>query len=135
MAIILDTSYLIALNNDKDIGHHLAKSLSPRIKTKEFGQVYISDYIFDELMTFLRVKSNPEPAIRKIGDALLADDSLTVLRIDTDSFLKSWELFKKSSGLSFTDCTIVVIAEAYGIRHIASLDSGFDRIASIKRIS
>ncbi len=134
MAIILDTSYLIALNNERDAGYPAAKSLRPRIKNKEFGRAYISDYIFDEFMTFLRMKSNPEPAIREIGDALLSDDTLTLLKIDIHSFLKSWELFKKSGGLSFTDCTIVIMAEAYGIENVASLDSGFDRISSLKRI-
>lgn len=134
MSSILDTSFLIALNNAKDENHESAQSLKVRLKEKEFGQCYISDYIFDEFVTFLRAKSFPENSIKEIGDALLADQSIKLLKIDIDTFLKSWEFFKKSSELSFTDCSTITLAKEFGIRNVASFDSGFDRFPHLKRI-
>ena len=103
MSLIFDTSFLIALNDSGDYNHKYAISLKSRIKNKEFGQCYISDSIFDELMTFLRGKSIPFDKIKAIGDA-------------------------------FTDCTTITLAKEFGIKHIASFDSDFDRFAHLKRI-
>ena len=130
----MDTSFLIALNNAKDENNKDAQSLKAKLKDKEFGQCYISDYIFDEFVTFLRAKSFPENSIKGIGDALLADPSIKLLKIDADMFLKSWESFKKSNELSFTDCSTITLAKEFGIRTVASFDSGFDRFSHIKRI-
>ena len=134
LSVILDTSFLIALNNAKDINHKSALSLKFRLKSKELGQVFISDYIFDEFVTFLRAKSFSENAIKEVGDALLAEEDIEFLKVDTSVFLQSWELFKKSNNLSFTDCTIITLANEFGIKNVASFDSGFDRIPNIKRV-
>ena len=135
MSLILDTSYLIALNDSGDSYHNSALSLKSRIKNKEFGLCYISDYIFDEFATFLRAKSIPSDKIKSIGDALLEDQTIELLKVDKEMFLKAWDMFKKTSNLSFTDCTITILAKEFGIKNIASFDSDFDSIKDIKRIS
>lgn len=135
MSIILDTSFLIALNDSGDFNHKRAQSLKTIIRQDEFGKCYISDYIFDELVTFLRAKSVNSEKIKLIGDALLSDGRIELLKVDSDVFLQSWELFKKTGNLSFTDCATVALAKGFGIRNIASYDSDFDRIAGIKRIN
>ena len=134
MSLILDTSFLIALNNARDVNYKNAQTLKIRLKDKEFGQCYISDYIFDEFVTFLMAKSFPANTIKEIGDALLAEESIKLLKIDLHIFLESWESFKKLNKLSFTDCTTIILAKEFGIKNIASYDSGFDRITFIKRI-
>lgn len=134
LSIILDTSFLIALNNAKDMNHSSAQLVKSRLKEREFGQCYVSDYIFDEFVTFLMAKPFYLNKIKEIGDALLAEESIKFLRISEDIFLQSWEFFKKQNNLSFTDCTTVILAKEFGIKNIASFDSGFDRIKSIKRI-
>lgn len=134
LGIILDTSFLIALNNAKDMNHGGAQSLKARLKEKEFGQCYVSDYIFDEFVTFLMAKAFYPNKIREIGDALLAEESINFLRVNESLFMESWEFFKKHNNLSFTDCTTAILAKEFGIKNIASFDSGFDKIDSIKRI-
>ncbi len=134
MSILLDTSFLIALNNAKDKNHKHAHALKPRLKNKEYGQVYISDYIFDEFVTFLMVKSFPSNAIKEIGDTLLAEESIKLLKVDINIFIESWNLFKKSEGLSFTDCTTIILAKTFSIKNVASFDSDFDKIPYIKRL-
>jgi predicted nucleic acid-binding protein len=134
VSLILDTSFIIALNDAGDFNYKNASSLKIRIKDKEFGQCYISDYIFDELITLMRAKAINPNKIKDIGDSLLADETIELLKVDTEIFLQSWGLFKKSSNLSFTDCTTTVLAKEFGIKNVASFDSGFDKIPYIKRI-
>jgi len=134
VSLILDTSFLIALNDAGDFNHNNANSLKTSIKDKEFGQCYISDYIFDELMTLMRAKSINHSKIKDIGDSLLADKTIELLKVDEEMFLQSWDLFKKSSNISFTDCTTVILSEEFGIKNIASFDSGFGRFKYMKRV-
>jgi predicted nucleic acid-binding protein len=134
LGIILDTSFLIALNNSKDVNHKSAQALKTRIKSKEFGRCYISDFIFNEFVTFLRIKDVSGGRVREVGDALLADESIRLLKVGTDAFLQSWELFKKLGMLSFTDCATIILAKEFSVKNIASFDSDFDRIHYVKRI-
>ena len=135
MALVLDTSFLVALNSKADINHAKAQSLKQRLKNREFGQIFISDYIFDEFATFLMAKSFPPAIIREIGDSLLAEESIGLLKISPEVFLKSWELFKKMKSISFTDCTTLVLSSETGIKNIASFDADFDRFPGVKRIT
>lgn len=133
MGIFLDTSFLIACANAKDENHAFAAALQDRIKQKEFGQCFISEYIFDEFVTFLRAKKFPESVIRERGDALLQEKSIEFLSMNSDFFSSSWDFFKKSTGFSFTDCTTIILSNSYGIKTIASFDADFDK-SGMKRI-
>ncbi len=134
MSIILDTSFLIAVNDTKDINHKLAVPLKENIKNGEFGKTYVSDYIFDEFVTFLKARSFPKNLVEEIGDSLLSEKTIELLRVDNHIFNDSWQMFKKFDDLSFTDCTTIVLAKEFGIKKVASFDSGFDRIEYIKRV-
>ena len=134
MGIFLDTSFLVALANADDKNHRSAQSVKARIVNKELGQPYISDYIFDELVTFLKAKHVRPEKIEEFGGSLLKDESIKLLKVESVVFLQSWELFKKSAGLSFTDCTSIALAGQFGIKNIASYDSDFDKPPLLKRI-
>ena len=134
LAVLLDTSFIIALNNVKDANYKNAQAIKILLKNKESGQSYISDYIFDELVTFLLAKSFPIRSIHEIGDALLAEESITFLKVDAEIFQKAWDLFKKFNALSFTDCTSIILAQEYNIKNIASFDADFDRMSFLRRL-
>lgn len=134
MGILLDTSFLVALTNVKDENRDAAQALKGRIAKKELGQSYLSDYIFDEFVTFLKARHVPQHKVREIGDALLSDGSIQLLKVDSNAFLQSWEMFKKFDVLSFTDCTTVILASQFGIKSVASFDADFDGVNTIKRI-
>ena len=133
MSLILDTSFIIALNDAGDFNHKHAQSLRARIEDKEFGRCYFSDYIFDELMTLMMARSIHNKKIMDIGDALLGDETIELLKVDKEVFMQSWGLFKISSNLSFTDCTTIILANAFNVKNIASFDSDFDRF-NMKRM-
>ena len=134
MSLFLDTSFLIAIHTAKDEHHSDAIAIKERIKNGEFGQCYFSEYIFDEFVTFLRAKSASTTSITQLGDALLREEIVRMVSIDTQLFSRAWDFFKKINALSFTDCTSVVIAKELNIKYIASFDSDFDRIIGLKRV-
>src|SRR3989338_3275068 len=101
MGVFLDTSFLVALANADDENHRSAQSVKARITNKELGQPYISDYVFDEMVTFLKAKHVPPETVAEFGNALLEDESIRLLNVDSAAFLQSWALFKKFAGLSF----------------------------------
>lgn len=132
--MILDTSFLLALNNKSDINHAKSQSMKRRVQEEEFGQIYISDYIFDEFMTLLMARAVSGQKVISIGDTLLSDQKMKILEVNMEIFFQSWELFKKFKKLSFTDCTSIILCREFDIKNIASFDSDFDRIKEIKRI-
>jgi len=134
VSVLLDTSYLLALHAKRDVNHITAEALKGQLKNKEFGQLYISDYIFDEFVTHLRARSYPKADIQEIGSTFLEGGTFQMLQVNSSIFSKAWELFKKYEVLSFTDCTTAILAEEFGIRHIASFDAGFDRVSHLKRL-
>jgi predicted nucleic acid-binding protein len=134
MSIILDTSFLVALHNKNDQYHEIAQRFSKRLIVGELGKCYTSDYIFSEVMTLLRARKFPENQIEKAGSALLNDPLITLLSMDSVQFQETWELFKKYTGLSFTDCSTIIISEGFGIKAVASFDSDFDKVSGLKRV-
>jgi len=134
MGVFLDTSFLVALVNVDDENHRRAQSVKARLTSKDLGQPYISDYIFDELMTFLMTRHVKPEKIEEFGNSLLEDESVKLLKVDSAIFFESWDLFNKSTGLSFTDCSSIVLAKEFGVKSIASYDSGFDKLPLLKRI-
>jgi uncharacterized protein len=134
LGILLDTSFLVASVNERDVNHKVTASLKERIRELEFGRAYISDYIFDEFATFLMAKAFPATTISAVGDALLSNEEVKCLAISKEAFDRAWALFKKFEDLSFTDCTTSILAQAFGIKNIATFDSGFDKMRHVRRI-
>jgi len=114
MAILLDACFLLAYDNEADIHHQKARSMWKEFKDQ---QIFISDYVFDEIMGVTRRKLGHERATI-IGDHIL--QTIPLIMIDNHLFKESWQLFKKEK-LSFTDCTIIVLARL-GKLSIATFD-------------
>ena len=131
--ILLDSSFIIALYNTRDGRHSDAGDLIKRIINKEFGDIFVSDYIFDEIATSL-MRSIGHNDTTKICQALL--DSSNLVTINEQMFREAFELFKKQkiTKLSFTDCTNIILMEEKGIRNIATFDNDFESIPHVNVI-
>jgi len=57
-AIFLDASFIIALDNKDDVHHQKARDTWEKIEGMAFGQYFMSDYIFDEVISVSLRKSN-----------------------------------------------------------------------------
>lgn len=132
--IFLDTSYLVSLENDKDSNHEKAVRLNEEIAKGKFGRIVVSDYIFDETVTVTFRRT------RKLNKAILVGERLfsfaEIKYVDEKTFADSWNFFRKqkSTELSFTDCTTLVLMQSNGINNIATFDEDFQKIQNINCI-
>ena len=54
--ILIDTSVFIAHCNAKDVHHQRAQILMNALKSKTYGEVYLTNYIFSECATVLSLR-------------------------------------------------------------------------------
>lgn len=128
--IFIDTNVLVAYAVADDANHTRAVHVFERIIKGEFGRAFTSDYIFDETATVILARSTISKAIQA-GE--LIRKFTEILLVNKDAFDAAWKLFKeqKSSRLSFTDCTAIVLMEQEGIQNIATFDREFEVVKSI----
>ncbi len=147
MTILFDTDFLYARYNNRDEKHDEANLVFEKIMLGEYGPPVLLDYIFDELMTLIQVRSSGNIA-RKVGQELISlidAELITLLQVNSSDFFKAWDLFsnqtdesknlqniekwqsaKKSRKLlSFTDCVIIEVAKSLQIPVIAGFDQRF----------
>jgi len=130
LRIFLDTSAIIARYNTYDKYHADASKVMEEIARGAIPltRFFISDYIFDEVMTFIEcVLGNHEMAL-EVGEALLSSPFTTLLKVDEETFKETWNRFRAQEGSSFTDCSSFVLMESYGIRHAFTFDHHFANV-------
>lgn len=132
--ILLDSSFIISLYNTRDQNHENAQELMKSIMNKDFGDIFISDYIFDEVATGLLKNVGLKESI-EICDVVLGSSYLEF--INGPTFKRSLEMFKsqKNTRLSFTDCTNIAIMKEKGIKNIAAFDGDFRSVEGINLLS
>lgn len=133
--ILLDSSFLVAVEVENDQNHEKAKNMIGEIISGMYGPIIISDYIFDETVTvtFLKTK-NLKKAIF-VGENLKL--STKILKIDESLFWAAWNIFKeqKNTKLSFTDCTNISLLDSRKIKNIATFDKDFKLIKGLNIVS
>lgn len=132
--IILDSSFLIAIEVKEDEHHNKAILIRDKIINEEFGEIFISDYIFDETITVSFKKIKDLKKVVEIGEILMQLGGL--FKVEEETFGEAWALFKnqKATHFSFTDCTILALMKEKGIRNIATFDKDFKKIKDINVI-
>jgi len=127
MAVFLDTSVLVAARNVDDKNHARAKELMKSMLRGEHGEIYTSDYVMDEAVTLMLMRTKRIELAINVGEYVLRSPRIRKLRVTEDVFDAAWGKFKSlRKPMSFTDCTSLALVEKSGIRSIASFDSGFD---------
>ncbi len=124
MEFFADTSFLVALYNKKDKNHLQAKRLFSELESQ--SRYVISDYIFDEILTVVLVRSGKYLSVQA-GEKILADDRIHIVQVDEAVFEKSWLVYRifKDKRWSFTDCTSYVLMKNLSIHAGVSFDEHF----------
>lgn len=123
--IFIDTSAFIALYLKGDEFHEQAASFLK--KTDKKNVFLTSNFILDEVYTFLRASKGRETAI-SFAEFLAQNSQIVVLkRISLEDEKKAFELFRKLdlSHLSFTDCTSFALMKRLEIKEAFSFDKHF----------
>lgn len=138
MSVFIDTGVFVAFHNTRDVNHSRALELMNNIVTGKLGYAYTSDYVFDEAVTVALLRTRrPETALT-VGKLILGELTtpfLMILRVNDEAFKETWKIFQQHAekGLSFTDCTSIVLMKMRGVENLASFDTHFDGI--VPRIS
>lgn len=133
--IFLDTSFLVAYIVDKDTNHEKAVSLMEEIVNGKHGSAITSEYVFDETVTVVLVRSKSLNSAVKTGD--LIKESIPVLDVGSNVFEASWRRFRNQNNtkFSFTDCTILEIVESNHLDSLATFDKEFEGVGNFKVVN
>ncbi len=134
MSVFIDSGVWIAAYNTRDAHHNAGKKIISAVSEGLLGQVAISDYIFDEIVTYIRKKIG-SIASTTVAEKMLNSPHINILRVDESVFNAAFHIFKMYDTLSFTDATVVVLVKNLQIRHLISFDSQFDGIKDVTRLS
>jgi len=127
MAVFLDTGFLLAVKNKDDKNFQIAQSWMRRFLKNEFGEIYTSILVFNELVTLALVRiKRPDFAIN-LGNYILKSRRIKLISLTDDDFKNSWEKFQKfkEKRLSFTDCTILTHCKRLNCNFLATFDKHF----------
>jgi len=133
--IFLDSSFLIAYYNSTDEHKNKALDIMDNLIADKYGTPYISDYVFDEVVTILFVRNKDKSIATTLGEILR--ESLEIINVNEELFGNAWTLFRnqKDTNFSFTDCTNLAIMQYKGILQIATFDEDFTKSKGIKVVS
>lgn len=95
--------------------------------------IYISDYIFNEVVTYIRKKIGIKESL-ETANSMLNSYNLHFINIDEATLNASYHIFQHYDKLSFTDSSTVIIMKNLKISFLFSFDSGFDGIKDIIRL-
>lgn len=134
MQFFIDSGVWIAAFNKKDKHHTAAGKIIHHLLDEQIDKVYISDYVFDEVTTYIKKKISPESSIL-VAEAMLDSHRIEIIFMNEKIFNASYHIFKMYDRLSFTDASIVVMMKNRKIKQLYSFDSGFDSVKEIQRLS
>jgi len=129
----IDSCVWIAAFNKKDVKHEPAKEIVTAIIEGRIKNAMITDYIFNEVVTYIRKKINAN-ASNQAANALLDSEHVMIANIDETSFIAAFHVFQGYDALSFTDATTVVLMKNLKVKTLFSFDSGFDGINDVQRL-
>jgi len=133
--ILVDTGVIAAFYNSKDENHKRSLELLNKLRKGEYGAGIFTDYVLDETVTLLYVRSKKVDIALKAGEAIIEEKLGKFFPITYDLIMRTWEKYQKlvNKGLSFTDCSLLVVAEYFECNDILSFAKEFDGL--INRIS
>lgn len=135
MGIFLDTGVLVAAYNVQDYGRTKAQAILRKAFEGEFGHAYTSQYVIDEGTTLLAARSKNRALSQAFLKKSLDSGALfTILGVSETNFNETCKEYFGRAELSFTDCSHLVLMRQYGIRNLATFDSGFRQVQGIRII-
>jgi len=135
VAIVLDSSFIIAYHNRSDVHHDAAREIMADFLDGTWGEGILLEYVFLEVVTVLQLRLGHETAV-SVGSLLLEARELSLVPCSA-LFLPALRVFRDQDnrGLSFVDSAIVEQARRHGPGHVATFDRGFDAIDGVTVIS
>lgn len=126
--IFADSSFWIALKNEGDPDHISAVRVMEEIRAGQYGRLCTSDYVLDEVATFISQRLRRHEVAVETLASLLASKEMNLLKVDFATIQRAVDVFKKHDFLSFTDATTCVLLDAHNVGEIATFDEDFAKL-------
>lgn len=129
--IVLDSSFIIAYHNTRDVHHMTAKPAMEEIISGKWGRPLLLEYVFLEVVTVLLARRGLTVA-SNVASILLQAHELDFVPC-SELFLDTLEIFRGqvNTALSFTDAAIVALARRQDIGVIATFDRDFRQVEGV----
>lgn len=123
--IILDSSFLVAYHNTRDVHHAAAARTMVRLVGGEWGGALLLEYVCLEVATVLLARRGLAVAVDVITKLLQAREVEFVPC--SDLFLDALQTFRTqvNEKLSFADAAIVTLARRRAPGYVATFDADF----------
>lgn len=129
--ILIDTSFVVAFHNTRDVHHRAAATAMTRLTSGEWEKILLPEYVVLEMLTVLRARRDLRTAV-SVTQSWLASREVELIAC-SEYFLDSLEVFRteRKVPLSFTDAAIIAIARRLGVEHVATFDADFRQIRGV----
>ena len=128
--IVLDSSFLIAYHNTRDVHHAAAARAMVHLVAGEWGQAVLLEYVFLEVVTVLKSRCGTAAA-KELGAQLLDAREVDFISC-SDFFPETLSTFQRDKGaLSFTDAAIVTFARRDSKGYVATFDEDFQSVSGL----
>ena len=129
--IVLDSSFLVAYHNSRDVHHAAALAAFTELLDGKWGSLLLPEYVFLEVVTVLARRKDLLTAVG-VGDMLLQAKEIEFVPC-VDFFTEAVKIFRDQTKgrLSFADAAVVAIARARAAGFVATFDQGFHRVAGL----
>jgi predicted nucleic acid-binding protein len=139
--VIWDSSFVVALIDEKDQWHRQATGLHDALKRVDAQAIYF-DCVLNETVSVIgkrlerRGHSESFDAVLTAVQRVMPVEQITWIYSEIQWWLAAMlELMRQHQGkLSFHDALIVLAAKELGVRYIVSFDADFDEVEGIRRI-
>ena len=123
--IFIDTSAWVALFVRNDKNHKKAAAIFEYIKQAQMA-VYTSDYVVDETITTILVRSGHKDSV-VTGHALLRSQIIKIIYVVPEYFEHTWNSYQKykDKKFSFTDVSSFTVMEDLKIEKAFAFDDHF----------
>jgi predicted nucleic acid-binding protein len=135
MSVLVDTGVVYAEHDTDAARHDAAAAALDAVYDGEYGQPFLSDYVYDEAITLTVRRGSFDPAV-ELGRKLRGVDPYPavyeLLYTSAPVFEDAIEVFETydDQSLSFTDAATIALADRHGIDHVLSFDDDFDGLVS-----
>jgi len=129
MSVFIDTGAFLAYRNKKDKYHKVADRLFREALKGKFGQLYTSDYIYDEALTLAITRTRNISVAMDIAQ-VIQSPRIKMIFVYAGLLERSTRIFKQYSerNLSFTDAVSMEIMSEFGIIKYFGFDGHFEGI-------
>lgn len=131
MTVLVDTGVLYADHDTDAARHEAAADALSAVYDGEFGQPYVSDYIYDEAVTLTLKRCGSFLPAKRLGERLRGagqyPDAYELLQVTRPVFENAIEWFEQydDQQLSFTDATTIALARHHDVDTVLSFDDDF----------